>query len=682
MDLSQAVRSLLLRSSPPQPTRPRPPGPEQGRGVSASSRGNGQEPHPPSIGDLLRSPRTWIMLVVFWIFFSLVIPLLFPQTPPHVTVSYTFFVQQVQAGNVKAITAQGTTIQGTFKTPVTLPSNPQVPAFTLFQTEIPTFADNRSLDNLLQSKQVIISSKSPNQPSSALVTLLIAFGPSILLIAGFLWIQSRAQSMIGGGAFGFGRSRARRYDAGEMMGQRVTFADVAGIDEVKAELEEIVDYLRDPAKYQRLGGTVPKGVLLVGPPGTGKTLLARAVAGEASVPFFSISGSEFIEMIVGVGAARVRDLFAQAKAAAPAIIFVDELDAIGRRRGAGNIMGGNDEREQTLNQLLVEMDGFDARQAVIVLAATNRADVLDPALLRPGRFDRRVIVQPPDRAGRAAILRVHTRGVPLDPSVDFDQIAAETPGLVGADLRNLINEAALLAARKGRDRVMPEDFTESLEKIALGAERKISLSPEDRERIAYHEAGHALVGLLQPEGDPVRRVTVVPRGQALGVTLSIPEADRYNLTESYLRARITSALGGRAAEQVIYGSMTTGAENDLKQVTHLARAMVMRWGMSPEVGLVQIEGADEGNFLEGNVLPTLQRPLSEQTAQAVDRAVRRIIDECYEKAVELLTQERPRLDHLAQALLKEEALDEQEILQVTGLAKEQHKPIYVATSPA
>ncbi len=440
-----------------------------------------------------------------------------------------------------------------------------------------------------------------------------------------------------------------------------------GIDEVEAELAEIVDFLKQPEKYQRLGGTIPKGVLLVGPPGTGKTLLARAVAGEAGVPFFSMSGSEFIEMIVGVGASRVRDLFAEAKKAAPAIVFVDELDAIGRRRGGGSVVGGNDEREQTLNQLLVEMDGFDAREAVIVLAATNRADVLDPALLRPGRFDRRVTVQPPDRAGRVEILKVHTRGVPLAPNTDLNAIAAETPGLVGADLRNLVNEAALLAARKGRDAVGPDDFAEALERIALGAERRVTLLPEERRRVAFHEAGHALLGLLQPEGDPVRRVTVVPRGQALGVTLSVPEADRYNYGEPYLRARIVNALGGRAAEQIIYGSVTTGAENDLKQVTDLARAMVTRWGMSPEVGLLALAGTEEGNFLETGVGPGASRPYSEETARAVDHATRRIVDECYAKAVDLLTRERRRLEALAEALLREESLDEEQMRAVTGL---------------
>jgi cell division protease FtsH len=383
-------------------------------------------------------------------------------------------------------------------------------------------------------------------------------------------------------------------------------------------------------------------------------------------------------MVVGVGAARVRDLFAEARKAAPAIIFVDELDAIGRRRGAWNVMGGNDEREQTLNQLLIEMDGFSSRVAVIVLAATNRSDVLDPALLRPGRFDRRVTVQPPDRAGRAEILKVHTRGVPLAPDVNPDAIAAETPGLVGADLRNLVNEAALLAARKEHNAVTATDFSEALEKIALGAERRLALAPEERERVAYHEAGHALLGLLQPEGDPVRRVTVIPRGQALGVTLSVPEADRYNYGEPYLRARIVGALGGRAAEQVVYGTVTTGAENDLKQVTDIARAMVTRWGMSQEVGLVALSGSDDGNFLEIGAAGGATRAYSEATAEAIDRATRRIVDDSYRKAIDMLTTNRARLDALTQALLREESLDETQMREVTQLPRQRARENTIA----
>jgi cell division protease FtsH len=655
--------------------RARLPGPEEKRGATATS-GQRQEDQQNMWGTM-RSPRFWVMLLVLLAINWLLVPFLFPEPQDRVTVPYTFFKQQVASGNVSEITSRGEDIQGEFKQPIADPNpstaTPTAPAdqppltYTKFATIRPAFEDPELLP-LLEQHGVVITAEPLEAPRSPLLTLLFSFGPTLLLLGGFLWLSSRAARAAGGGVFGLGQSRARRYEA-EADEQPVTFEDVAGIDEVEAELVEIVDFLKQPDKYQRLGGRIPKGVLLVGPPGTGKTLLARAVAGEASVPFFSMSGSEFIEMIVGVGAARVRDLFVQARKAAPAIIFVDELDAIGRRRGAGNLMGGNDEREQTLNQLLIEMDGFDSREAVIVLAATNRSDVLDPALLRPGRFDRRVTVQPPDRAGRAEILKVHTRGVPLSSDVDLNMIAGETPGLVGADLRNLVNEAALLAARKSHDAVMAEDFAEALEKIALGAERRLTLLPEERERVAYHESGHALLGLLQPESDPVRRVTVVARGQALGVTLSVPEADRYNYGEPYLRARIVNALGGRAAEQVVYASVTTGAENDLKQVTEIARAMVARWGMSQEVGLLALSGSEDGNFIEAGPIGNTTRPYSEETARAIDHATKRIVDECYAKAIDLLTTNRNRLDALARVLLREESLNEEQMREATGMPK-------------
>ncbi len=655
--------------------RARPPGPEEQRGATATS---GERPNnPPDLRSTIRSPRFWATLLIVLAINWFLAPLLFPAPQDRVTVPYTFFKQQVAASNVTEITSRGEDIQGAFKQPVADPNPlaaaptaqaqaaPAPQTYTKFATIKPAF-DDPALLPLLEQNKVVITASPLEQPRSSLLTLLLSFGPTLLLIGGFVWLSNRAARAAGGGLLGIGRSRARRYETAQVT-ERITFEDVAGIDEVVAELVEIVDFLKQPDKYQRLGGRIPKGVLLVGAPGTGKTLLARAVAGEAAVPFFSMSGSEFIEMIVGVGAARVRDLFVEARKSAPAIIFVDELDAIGRRRGAGNMLGGNDEREQTLNQLLIEMDGFDSREAVIVLAATNRADVLDPALLRPGRFDRRVIVQPPDRAGRAAILTVHTRGVPLAPGTDLNAIAAETPGLVGADLRNLVNEAALLAARKGKATVDTADLSEALEKIALGAERKLTLNPADRQRVAYHESGHALLGLLQPEGDPVRRVTVVPRGQALGMTLSVPEDDRYNYGEPYLRARIVNALGGRAAEQVIYGTVTTGAENDIKQVTELARAMVTRWGMSAEVGLLALSGSDEGNFLEIGLAGGMARPYSEQTAQAIDQAIRRIVDECYAKAVDMLTRERGRLEALSEVLLREESLDEAQMRTAAGL---------------
>jgi len=513
----------------------------------------------------------------------------------------------------------------------------------------------------------VINAKDPNPPTPLWLTLLASFGPTLLIVVAFLYLSRRAASAGAGGILGaFGQSKARLYDAERPS---VTFADVAGIDEVKADLQEVVDFLREPQKYQRLGGTMPKGVLLIGAPGTGKTLLARAVAGEAKVPFFSIAASEFVEAIVGVGAARVRDLFSKARAAAPAIIFIDELDAIGRSRSAALRVGGNDEQEQTLNQILTEMDGFDSREGVIVLAATNRADVLDQALLRPGRFDRRITVQPPDRQGRAAILRIHTRNVPLAPDADLDQIAQQTPGMVGADLKNLVNEAALTAARKGEAAVTMADFADAIERILLGTQRKIILTATDRERIAYHESGHALLGLLVPGADPVKKVTIVPRGQALGVTLQSPVDDRFNYGEDYLRARMVGALGGRAAEKLIYGVVTTGAENDLMQVTRIAQQMVVRWGMSPKVGPL--------NFAEPDGSPFQQRSYGEETANLIDEEVRRISEECLEAAEKLLVEHRGQLDALAKALLQHDSLDEGQILEVTGV-----KPQAIAAAKA
>jgi len=487
-----------------------------------------------------------------------------------------------------------------------------------------------------------------------------------LLILFFVWMYRRAAQGGGlgaGGIMGIGKSKARRYDQEET--ERVSFEDVAGIEEAENELVEIVDFLKDPKKYTRLGGTAPKGVLLVGAPGTGKTLLARAVAGEAKVPFFSMSAAEFVEMIVGVGAARVRDLFKQARENAPAIIFIDELDAIGRARGRVAI-GGHSEQEQTLNQILTEMDGFSSREGVIVLAATNQPDVLDKALLRPGRFDRRIIVNLPDKGGREAILKVHTRKVPLANDANLAEVAAITPGFSGADLRNLVNEAALLAARRGQEEVSYKDFMDSLEKIVLGPERPLILSANDRERIAYHEGGHAILGLLVPGADPVHRVTIVPRGQALGVTYQRPDSDRYNYPEGYLRARIVGMLGGRAAEEIVYGTKTTGAENDIEQATVIARMMVTRWGMSDKLGTVQL-AARENPFLAGQGGFDGSKSFSEETAKTIDAEVLGIIRESYEQAKRLLVEHRAQLDSLAEALVSKETLGEDEILQVTGL---------------
>jgi cell division protease FtsH len=597
---------------------------------------------------------------------------------PEISVPYTFFKRQVEAGNVESVTGMGDTIRGTFKSEVTYPPaaepapDAEAPAPSLrerlappsgprtskeFETRRPSFADP-GLETLLEQQGVTIEARSEDSPSW--LNLLIGFGPMLLLIGAFVWLSRRAAAAGGAGVFGLGKSRAKRYTGTET---KVSFADVAGIDEAENELIEIVDFLKNPEKYQRLGGTMPKGVLLVGAPGTGKTLLARAIAGEAGVPFFSLSASEFIEMIVGVGAARVRDLFRQAREAAPSIIFIDELDAIGRSRGSGAALGGHDEREQTLNQILTEMDGFDPREGIVVLAATNRPDVLDTALLRPGRFDRRIMVQHPDRAGRAAILKVHTRNVPLAPDVSLDHLAAETPGLVGADLRNLVNEAALLAARKGAAAVGSEHFAEALQKITFGPVRHILLNPADRERTAYHEAGHALLGLLVPGSDPVRRVSIVPRGMALGATYQLPVDDRTSYGEDYLRTRITSALGGRAAEQLVYGVATTGAENDLQQVTEIARRMVLRWGMSEKLGPISfVKASDEG-------LPPAfqQQPYSEATSELIDAEVRRIVEECHREANRLLALHRTNLDSLAHTLLERESLDEREIRAAAGL---------------
>jgi cell division protease FtsH len=580
-----------------------------------------------------------------------------PQQPKSVVLPYNVFKQQVAADNVLSVTSTGDSITGVARKPVS--PAPGKDSATHFSTQRPSFADS-DLEALLEKHNVTINAQPENPPAPVWQTLLFSFGPTLLLIGGFLYLARRAAAVGGpGGVLGqFGQSRARLFDSERPS---TTFADVAGIDEVKAELLEIVDYLKQPQKYQRLGGTVPKGVLLIGAPGTGKTLLARAVAGEAGVPFFSISASEFIEAIVGVGAARVRDLFQKARSAAPAIIFIDELDAIGRSRSAALRVGSNDEQEQTLNQILTEMDGFDPHEGVIVLAATNRADVLDPALLRPGRFDRRVTVEPPDRRGRAAILGIHTREVPLAPDVDLDEIAGDTAGMVGADLRNLVNEAALAAARRGVDKVGKQDFSLALEKILLGTERKLGLSLLDRERIAYHESGHALLGLLLPGADPVRKVTIIPRGQSLGVTLQSPIDDRFNYPEDYLRGRITGALGGRAAEHIVYGVVTTGAESDLRQLTAIAREMVVRWGMSPRVGpLSYSDGAGDGRF-------ATEKPYSDATAKLIDDEVKRIVDECFDTATRLLTEHRAQLDSLAKALIARDSLNEEEILQVAGL---------------
>jgi cell division protease FtsH len=576
------------------------------------------------------------------------------QPQDRVRVPYSpLFLREVRAGNVKEITSTGTAVQGTFRRAVRYPDRSGGTRTTEFSTEIPTFADTNALADLLQDKGVVVNAKPLETGPSLWQTLVFGLGPTLLLLVLMFWLFRRLAA--GGGALGsFTRSSARRYDAAAAQG--VTFADVAGIDEAKEELAEVVDFLRNPGRYRALGGHIPRGVLLSGPPGTGKTLLARAVAGEAGVPFFSMSASEFVEMIVGVGASRARDLFAQAKRAAPAIVFIDELDAIGRSRAApGAGLGGHDEREQTLNQILTEMDGFDPSTGVIVVGATNRPEVLDPALLRPGRFDRRISVQPPDRLGRELILKVHTREIPLADDVNLGRLAATTPGMVGADLASVANEAALLAARRRHERVTMADLTDSLERIVLGAERKIVLSEADRERTAYHEAGHALVGMLNPHADPVRKVSIIPRGVALGVTFASPEVDRFSNDEPYLHAKIQVALAGRAAERLVFGEVTTGAESDIHQLTQIARAMVGRWGMSPRLGPVELL-PDEAHA----PLPSAVDAPSEETRRIMDREVRRLVEEALDEVSVLLHDHRAQLDALAHALVDRETLDETE----------------------
>ncbi len=553
---------------------------------------------------------------------------------------YSDLLARIEADEVAELRIQEDRIEGSFKD--------GSPFTTFGPTQDPY------LQELIRSKGTTVRYQ-PRDDSSFWQTLLISWLPMLLFIG--LWFFLFRQLQSGGGkAMSFGKSRARLLNENQ---QRVTFADVAGIEEAKAELEEIVSFLRDPKKFTRLGGRIPKGVLLVGPPGTGKTLLARAIAGEAGVPFFSISGSDFVEMFVGVGASRVRDLFTQGKKNAPCIIFIDEIDAVGRHRGAG-LGGGHDEREQTLNQMLVEMDGFESSEGVIIIAATNRPDVLDPAMLRPGRFDRHVVVNRPDLRGREAILRVHSRRILLAPDVELAVIARGTPGFSGADLENLCNEAALLAARREAEAVEMRDFEQAKDKVLMGAERRsIILSEEERRITAYHEAGHALVALLEDHSDPVHKVTIIPRGMALGVTQTMPAEDRYLVTKGQLLARIAHAMGGRAAEEIVFGHLSTGASNDIQQATRIAREMVCSYGMSEKIGPVHLT-EEGGTVFLGRELGTA-REYSEDRARQVDSEVDEILRGAYQRAVDLVRERRELLDSIAEGLLERETLGELEL---------------------
>lgn len=568
-------------------------------------------------------------------------------TPSHANLApmtYTQFLDQVQQGNISNLVIQNQSIKG-----VTKDDHP-------FTTYIPM--DDSNLLPYLVKSGVNVQGKPPEQ-QSILLHIFISWFPALLLFAVWIFFLRQMQGGAGGrGAMSFGRSKAKLLGENQI---KVTFADVAGVDEAKDEVRELVDYLKAPLKYQKLGGKIPRGVLMVGSPGTGKTLLAKAVAGEAKVPFFSISGSDFVEMFVGVGASRVRDMFEQAKKQAPCIIFIDEIDAVGRHRGAG-LGGGHDEREQTLNQLLVEMDGFDGHEGVIVIAATNRPDVLDPALLRPGRFDRQVIVSLPDILGREQILKVHLRKIPMSTDIDAKRIARGTPGFSGADLANLVNEAALFAARGNKKNVDMADMEKAKDKILMGAERRsMVMSPEEKNLTAYHESGHAIVGLLVPEHDPVYKVTIIPRGRALGVTMYLPEVDRYSYSKQRLESQISSLFGGRIAEKLIFGedAVTTGASNDIERATELARNMVTRWGLSETLGPI-VYNEDEGEVFLGRSV-TKRKEISESTAEAIDKEIRNVIERNYQRALRLLEENRDKLHKMAEALIQYETIDETQI---------------------
>jgi len=558
-------------------------------------------------------------------------------------ISYSQFTADVEQGRVRDVVISGQQISGTYND----------------NSEFQTFApEDPSLVKRLEERGVAISAMPVSEGGQSLIGMLVSWLPMFLILAVWIFFMRQMQGS-GGKALGFGKSKAKLLT--EAHG-RVTFEDVAGVDEAKEDLQEIVEFLRDPQKFQRLGGRIPRGVLLVGPPGTGKTLLARAIAGEAAVPFFTISGSDFVEMFVGVGASRVRDMFEQAKKNAPCIIFVDEIDAVGRHRGAG-LGGGNDEREQTLNQLLVEMDGFEANEGVILIAATNRPDVLDPALLRPGRFDRQIIVANPDVVGREKILKVHVRKVPLAPDVDLKTVARGTPGFSGADLMNLVNEAALLAARRSKRLVMMSEFEDAKDKVMMGPERRTLVMTEDEKKLtAYHEAGHAVVALKVPATDPVHKATIIPRGRALGMVMQLPERDKLSMSVEQMTSRLAIMMGGRIAEEMTFGEekVTSGAASDIEQATRLARMMVTRWGLSDELGTVAYGENQEEVFLGHSV--SRQQSISEATAQKIDAEIRRLVEAGHSEARRILTEHHNDLETLAQGLLEYETLTGDEII--------------------
>jgi cell division protease FtsH len=598
-----------------------------------------------------RRSLLWFLLLWF-IFLAIVRP---GTQPPALELAYSDFKQHVTQGNVAAVTVQGDRITGEFKNALLAEANQEGRTYQHFHTVLPSFGDP-DLVGLLEQHRVTI--RAEQESSSWFRTLLIALLPWLLIMGLFVYSQRRMQQGLGGwggGLFGFGKSRAKRY---EKTSSEVCFADVAGLTNAKNDLQEIIAYLKDPSRFHDLGGELPKGVLLVGPPGTGKTLLARAAAGEAQVPFFSTSGSEFIEMFVGVGASRVRDMFHTAKQEAPAIIFIDEIDSIGRARGTG-LGGGHDEREQTLNQILAEMDGFAPHESVVVMAATNRPDVLDPALTRPGRFDRQIILDLPQKQARLDILRLHARKVPLADDVDLENLAARTVGFSGANLKNLVNEAALLAGRWYKPQVESIDFEQARDKILLGSERDEPITEKEKRIVAYHEAGHTLVTLLLPGADALQKVSIIPRGRALGATEQLPAEERYNLSRAYLLDRITVMLGGRAAEKLTFCDITTGAGEDLKQATQLARRMVCQWGMSEKLGAVTFRQGEEHVFLGREM--TEQKDFSEHTARLIDEEIQRIVHTMEQRAEQLLEQHQAKLEILAEALLEQETLEAEDI---------------------